>query len=59
MIKDLELVFDKLGIGYTEDMDAKYRFYMESILERNRYVNLTAITDTEDFIKKHYIWIHT
>lgn len=55
MIKDLELVFDKLGVGYTEDMDAKYRFYMESILERNRHVNLTAITDTEDFIKKHYI----
>ena len=55
MIKDLELVFDKLGIGYTEEMDAKYRFYMESILERNRHVNLTAITDTEDFIKKHYI----
>lgn len=55
MIKDLELVFDKLGVGYTEDMDAKYRFYMESILERNRHVNLTAITDTEDFIRKHYI----
>ncbi len=55
MIKDLELVFDRLGVGYTEDMDAKYRFYMESILERNRHVNLTAITDTEDFIRKHYV----
>lgn len=55
MIKDLELVFDRLGVGYTEDIDAKYRFYMESILERNRHVNLTAITDTEDFIRKHYV----
>lgn len=55
MIKDLELVFDRLGVGYTEDIDAKYRFYMENILERNRHVNLTAITDTEDFIRKHYV----
>ena len=28
--------------------------YMERLLEKNREINLTAITDREEFIKKHY-----
>ena len=29
--------------------------YMELVLERNQHVNLTAITDRDEFIRKHYI----
>lgn len=28
---------------------------MEEILERNQFINLTAITERDEFIKKHYI----
>ena len=29
--------------------------YMDLVLQRNREVNLTAITDREEFLKKHYV----
>ncbi len=29
--------------------------YMDLVLDRNQYINLTAITDPEDFIRLHYI----
>ncbi len=29
--------------------------YMDLILERNRQVNLTAITDSNEFVEKHYV----
>lgn len=32
-----------------------FRLYMEGILEWNDKINLTAITDKNDFIQKHYI----
>ena len=54
-MKNLESLFRKLGIPYDEDKKNKYQLYMDEILERNKYINLTAITDKDEFIKKHYI----
>ena len=28
---------------------------MESVLEKNKHINLTAITDRDEFIRKHYV----
>ena len=54
-MKQLIDALDDLGIEYQEDTIEKFRKYMERILEWNDKVNLTSITDTQEFIKKHYI----
>ncbi len=55
MMNDLELVLKELDIPYTDDMMQKLGSYMDSILEKNEHINLTAITDRDEFVKKHYI----
>lgn len=47
--------FDKLKITYDESTIYKFKKYMENILEWNNKVNLTSITDENEFIKKHYV----
>ena len=37
------------------DMEQKFRAYMDGVLAWNDKVNLTAITDEEEFIKKHFV----
>lgn len=54
-MENLKNVFEKLNIKFSDDKAAKYEAYMNEILERNQYINLTAITDKDEFIKKHYI----
>ncbi len=48
-------IFRKLNISFSPDKEDKLVGYMEEILERNQFINLTAITDRDEFIKKHYI----
>ncbi len=38
-----------------EKIDPKFEKYMEGILSYNEHINLTAITDREEFIVKHYL----
>lgn len=54
-MKNLKSVFEKLNIEFNEDKEKKYIGYMDEILERNQFINLTAITEKDEFIKKHYI----
>ena len=54
-MEKLKAAVHALGMEYTEKMDAQFRFYMEGVLSRNREINLTAITDEEEFITKHFI----
>lgn len=51
----LQAAVRALGIEYTEKADMQFRFYMEGILSRNESINLTAITDRDEFITKHFI----
>lgn len=51
----LRKAFNELSISYNDSIINKYEDYMNLILEWNEKVNLTAITDKEEFIKKHYI----
>lgn len=48
-----ERVFDLLKIQKKE-LIPKFNNYMEEILNRNRFINLTAITEREDFWIRHY-----
>lgn len=47
--------FDKLNISYDEEMILKFEKYMDGILLWNEKINLTAITEREEFIHKHFI----
>ena len=45
----------KLDIPDEEQKAETLFKYMDLVLQRNREVNLTAITDREEFLKKHYV----
>lgn len=54
-MKQLENALNNLSIPYSADTIDKFERYMERIIEWNDKVNLTAITEREEFIKKHFI----
>lgn len=54
-MKQLTEALSDMGIFYDDEMIRKFQRYMELILEWNEKVNLTAIKDEEEFVKKHYI----
>ena len=44
-----------MNIAWNNDKAAKYEKYMYNILELNKSINLTTITDRDEFILKHYV----
>lgn len=54
-METLRRAFDELEISHDEKIIEKFQTYMELILEWNEKINLTAIKDKQEFIKKHYI----
>lgn len=51
----LKNAVEDLGIKFTEDMAIKFEEYYNLLIEWNKKINLTAITDKEDVYKKHFI----
>lgn len=47
--------FSQFNIKYTEEQINQLERYMDFLLERNKVMNLTAITDENEFIVKHFI----
>lgn len=54
-MKQLENALNNLSIPYSTEIIDKFEKYMERIIEWNDKVNLTAITERDEFIKKHFI----
>jgi len=54
-MQNLKNIFEKLNIQYTSKKEEQFIGYMEEILEKNEHINLTTITDRDEFIQKHYI----
>ena len=54
-MKDLKALMEKLNIDGVDEKAEVLRRYMEGVLEWNDKVNLTAITDREEFVQKHLI----
>lgn len=46
---------EELGINYTENDLDKFLQYYELIIEKNKVMNLTAITEFEDVVSKHFL----
>lgn len=47
--------FKKIDIKLTEEQTSQFLKYYEMLVERNKVVNLTAITEFEDVIIKHFV----
>jgi len=53
--KLMESSFGELGIKYNEEMMTKFGLLMDGILDWNTKVNVTAITDPDEFVIRHFI----
>jgi len=51
----LKKALDELNLTYDEKQINQFASYMNGVLEWNEKVNLTAITEHEEFIAKHFI----
>lgn len=47
-------IFARYNIPYDEKKEQLLMQYMELVLQRNQHINLTAITNREEFIERHY-----
>lgn len=47
--------FDQIGIELTDDQVSKFDRYYNLILEKNKVMNLTKITDYHDAVTKHFV----
>ena len=54
-MQKLKNALEQLNISYTEKMIEQFSVYMEEILDWNEKINLTAITDKDEFVEKHFI----
>lgn len=54
-MKFLEESFEKLNIPFDNSVIEMFEQYMDGILEWNKKINLTAITDRDEFISKHFV----
>lgn len=55
LMKEIREIFEILGIDYSDNKGVQFSGYMDEILRLNTQINLTAITDRDEFIRKHYI----
>ena len=53
-IRLLEDCLEKLNISIDEDQKSKFSKYYSLLLEKNKVMNLTRITDEEEIILKHF-----
>lgn len=54
-IRLLEDCLEKLNISIDEDQKSKFSKYYSLLLEKNKVMNLTRITDEEEIIIKHFV----
>ena len=54
-MKELKALLGKLNIDGADEKTKQLEQYMNGVLEWNEKVNLTAITDRDEFVQKHLI----
>ena len=54
-IRLLEDCLEKLNISISEDQKSKFNCYCSILLEKNKVMNLTRITDEREIIIKHFV----
>lgn len=43
------------GVTLSDEAVEKFNIYAEMLVERNKVMNLTAITESDDIVKKHFV----
>lgn len=51
----LNQIFELFHVKHDLNTENKFCGYMDGILDKNQFVNLTAIVEPKEFIQKHYI----
>ena len=54
-LNPLKKSFEAMNIENSQELIEKFRIYMEGVLEWNEKVNLTTITDLDEFVIKHFV----
>lgn len=52
---EFKKIFEQLHLTYNDSMRKQLLGYMDGVLEWNKRINLTAITERDAFIQKHYV----
>ena len=55
MIEYIQKSFEQAEMPISGEQAEKLSSYMAGILEKNRFINLTSITEEKEFVKKHYL----
>ena len=53
--QDLKETFSRYGFPLTDHQVAQFRLYRTELLRWNERMNLTAITDAEEIVHKHFL----
>lgn len=54
-LRILEKGCEALGIHLSEEQEIQFVKYYEFLIERNKMVNLTSITELEEVLRKHFV----
>ena len=54
-LNPLKKTLEAMNIENSQELIEKFRIYMEGVLEWNEKVNLTTITDPDEFVIKHFV----
>lgn len=52
-IKDTELLIQRLNDRYGDETASKLVSYIDMVLDRNQFINLTAVRDRDEAMQKH------
>lgn len=53
-MQDIKHIFNQLGVGITDTQISELKRYYELLIETNKVMNLTAITEYDDVVIKHF-----
>lgn len=54
-VDNFQLGLEKLGIEVTDRMMEQFILFYEFLIEKNKVMNLTGITEWEDVVQKHFL----
>ena len=54
-LNPLKKTLEAMNIENSQELSEKFRIYMEGVIEWNEKVNLTTITDPDEFAIKHFV----
>ena len=54
-MKNLHEIFEKYGIKIDKNQENQFDLYFHMLVEKNKVMNLTAITEEEDVLFKHFL----